>query len=268
MELIKKVSIESIKHFVSRDAMYIHFPSTVDNELLMKIYRSEDALSEITIISNESKETFVHLDYVIPLSLSFLAYGEKEEIEQWGTHRWIMEIAKLNDVDKQFRNSISKLSKDVSFMSLDEYRQYKIKLSKTKLAEFLENNPLISACRGTYAAYNATEAKQNQFAAQFSLYLTNISNGIEDIMLWNESGKDCEEWSTGQCIMFMNDMKAYTMPLVSAQQKYELSLYDITDKTELENADIDFSLIPTTNGSIKFIGKTIKEVKEMIESKS
>ena len=134
--------------------------------------------------------------------------------------------------------------------------------------QLLEKNPLISACRGTYAAYNATEAKQNQFAAQFSLYLTNISNGIKDIMYWNESGKGCEEWTTEQCIAFMNDMKAYTMPLVSAQQKYELALYEITNKTELENADIEFSTVPTNNGSLEFIGKTVEEVKEMLKTNS
>ena len=220
----------------------------------------DNTLSEITIIFNPTNETFIHLDHVLPLSLNFLAYNDKDEIDQWGTHRWVMEIAKLNDVDKQFRNTISKLSNDVAFMSLDEYRQHKINQSKTKLAEFLEKNPLISACRGTYATYNATEAKQNQFAAQFSLYLTNISNGIKDTMYWNESGKGCEEWTTEQCIAFMNDMKAYTMPLVSAQQKYELALYEITNKTELENADIEFSAVPTTNGSLEFIGKIVEEM--------
>ena len=122
----------------------------------------------------------------------------------------------------------------------------------------------ISDCKdGIYAPYTATMEKQSMFSSQYAAYLANKMAGIDDIMTWNEHGKACVPWTDENCIAFMNDMKAYVMPLVSAQQQYEEYINTLTTKAEIETCEIDYSLVETTNGKESWIGHTRAEVAEL-----
>jgi hypothetical protein len=248
-----------------RQVMEIHFPSTSDFSELLSIYEDEDALSEISIINDSTNETWVHLNYVIPLSLNLKSYGTASEVAMYGTDRWIMTLAQLTESDKQFRQVIGVAAKSASYLSLDEYISTKVTLSKEKLETFLSEHPLISACKdGIYKKYNVSTEKQNQFAAQFAVYSANKASGIEDVFTWNEMGQPCVPWTDAECLVWMNDTKNYTKPLVSAQQEYEVELKQMETKAEVEAYDIDYSTIATVNGMESWIGHTVDEIKQIL----
>lgn len=247
-----------------RQLMNIHFPEGVDTDILLKAYISEDALSEIAIINEDTSETFVHVNYVIQQSLALQPCGTTEEIAMYGPNRWIMSIAQLTEADKQFRQLVGVAAKNVNYLTLDEYRDYKIQISKEMLNEYLEGHCLISACKdGIYAPYTATMEKQSLFSSQYAAYLANKMAGVDDTMTWNEHGKSCVPWTDENCIVFMNDMKAYVKPLVSAQQQYEEHINTLTTKAEIEAYNIDYSQVVTVNGKESWIGYTIAEVAEI-----
>ena len=244
-----------------RQLMHIHFPESTDMTKLTKVYANEDALSEIAIINADTLETYVHLNYVIQQSLSLEPYGDASDVEMYGPNRWIMTVAQLTEADKQFRQLVGVAAKNVNYMSLDEYRDYKIQISKEDLNTYLEENCLISDCKdGIYAPYTATLEKQNLFSSQFAAHLANKMAGIEDVMTWNEHGKSCVVWSDETCIAFINDMKAYVKPLVAAQQSYEEGINKLTTKAEIEAYNIDYSTVETANGKTEWIGHTKSEV--------
>lgn len=251
----------------NRQVMYIHFPESADASVLVRAYASEDALSEIAIINEDTSETYVHLNYMIQMSLALQPFGTEEDIAMYGPNRWIMSLAQLTEADKQFRQLVGETAKNVNYMTLDEYRNYKIGVSKTLLNEYLENNCLISDCKdGIYAPYTATLEKQNLFSSQYAAYLANKMADIEDVMTWNEHGKSCVPWTDDTCIAFINDMKAYVKPLVSAQQHYEEEINLLTTKAEIEEYNIDYSTVETVNGDERWIGYTRAEVERMSSS--
>ena len=258
------VDVESQSDLVSKDkrkVMHIHFPEGINDVLLRKIYASEDALSEITIIIEETSEVYVHLDYMIQVSLSLQPFGDADEIAMYGPMRWIMSLAQLTEADRQFRQLVGERAKNVNYMTLDEYRNYKIDVSKSKLNDYLENNCLISDCKdGIFAPYTATMEKQNLFSSQYAAYMANKLAGVDDIMTWNEHGKSCIPWTDDACIAFINAMKAYVKPLVSAQQHYEEQINLLTTKAEIEAYDIDYSKVETVNGKEIWIGHTRAEI--------
>ena len=244
-----------------RSVIEIHFPATEDYSDLISVYNNEDALSEITITDGTSNEIYVHLNYIIQQSLSLRSYGTTQEVAMYGPDRWIMTLAQLTEADKQFRKLVGVASKSVAYLTLDEYKEVKIQLSKEKLETYLKNNPLISNCKDSvYKEYTVTTDKQNQFAAQFAVYMANKMAGVEDIFTWNEKGQPCVPWDEASCIRWMNAAKAYTKPLVQAQQAYEVAVTEMTTKVEVENFDIDYSTVNTTNGKTEWVGHTDAEV--------
>lgn len=246
-----------------RSVLEIHFPATVEYTDLISIYNNEDTLSEITIIDGTNNETYVHLNFVIQQSLSLRAYGSAQEAALYGPDRWIMCLAQLTEADKQFRKVIGIAAKSAAYLSLDEYKDAKIQLSKEKLETYLKNNPLISNCKdNVYKEYTVTTDKQNQFAAQFAVYMANKLAGVEDIFTWNEKGQPCVPWDEASCIKWMNAAKAYTKPLVQAQQAYEVAVTKIATKSDLEDYEIDYATVTTVNGKREWIGHTDAECAE------
>ena len=111
-----------------------------------------------------------------------------------------------------------------------------------------------------YKEYTVTTDKQNQFVAQYSVYTVNKMAGLTDVFTWNEKGKPCVPWDEESCIKWMNAAKAYTKPLVAAQQAYEVAVMEMTSKAELEYFDIDYSTVETVNGDVSWLNHTDAEV--------
>lgn len=253
--------------YASRNSLEIHLPSSIEYSDILSIYNNEDALSEISISEND--KVYIHLNYVIPVSLSLTRYENASDAEKYGPDRWIMRISQLNETDKQFRKLIGIAAKSVAYLTLEEYKDAKIQLSKEKLEKYLKKNPLISNCKDSvYKEYTVTTEKQNQFAAQFAVYMANKMAGIEDIFTWNEMGKPCIPWDEASCIKWMNAAKAYTKPLVAAQQAYEVAVTELKTKAEVESFDIDYATVDTVNGKPSWIGHTEAEVAEIEEAQA
>lgn len=242
--IITAISEKDMIKKQEREILQIHFDAKTDSANLVAIFNNEDTLSEITIEDCENNKFWVYVGYVIPNSLSLIPVD--------GESRWVMEIAQLTEADKQLRRLTGIISKDLSVLPFDDYIKVRIEESKTKLSEFLYNNPLISKCRGGVAKkYSATVEKQNLFANKFLVHMVKQQFGDNnDTMTWNEAGDECVPWTDAEALQFMIDMDGYVTPLVKAQQSYEKKLLNCKTKAEADEIKIDYSTVETPNGAI------------------
>ena len=97
----------------------------------------------------------------------------------------------------------------------------KIEESKTKLAEWLANNPLIFT-DGKY--YSVTEEKQALLNGNLASYERATKAGIEYPLKWNSTGEECTEWNYNDLLTLSLSIAAYVAPKVSMQQKIELDI--------------------------------------------
>ena len=121
---------------------------------------------------------------------------------------------------------------------------YKIALSKTMLADYLEKNPLHSSVHnGIDGIYSVTSEKQSLMMSQYMTY--QIAKTVDpDVQLtWNETGKSCEEWTEEEFLQLILEIKAYVYPLVSYQQHIEEKIYECSTQEELDEIVIDYSSI-------------------------
>lgn len=257
-------SYSDINKVDNREVLQIHFPELTDYNLLMSAYSNEDALSEITLIDTNN-EQFIYMDYVIRVSLALTFVSNSDDINLASNH-WIMTVAQLTETDKELRRAVDAITKSPSTMTLQEYKEARIEQSKTLLEKYLNDHPLITSCKGgIFAPYSATTDKQNLFIGQAVIYYFNYINEIPDTLTWNEKGKPCVPWTMQEAILFMNAMKAYTKPLVSAQQQYEVDILALTTKAEVEAYNIDYSDVFAPNGRAWWVGYTADEVRRLIE---
>ena len=257
-------SYTDINKIDDRETLQIHFPELTDFNLLMQAYGSEDALSEITI-TDEDGSQYIYVDYVIRISLSLNAV-ENDPNANTAINHWIMTVAQLTETDKELRRVVDVISQSPSTLTLQEYKEVRIQESKNLLEKYLDTHPLISNCKdGIFAPYSATIDKQNLFTGQAVLYYFNTLNGIPDTLTWNEKGKPCVPWTMEEAIVFMNAMKAYTKPLVSAQQQYEVDIQALPDKAAVEAYVIDYGSVFAPNGKAWWVGYTTDEVRRLIE---
>lgn len=117
----------------------------------------------------------------------------------------------------------------------------KIADSKYMLEAYLENNPLVSTCHnGKEGKYSVTVEKQSLMANNYLTYTIEKQTGVDAKLTWNETGKECEEWTEEEYIQLLLEASAYVKPLVSKQQKYEVLINACTTQDELDLIVIDY----------------------------
>lgn len=122
----------------------------------------------------------------------------------------------------------------------------KIALSKTMLAEFLENNPIhSSAHNGIEGIYSITNEKQTLMMSQYMTYQIEKAVSPNAKLTWNETGKACEEWTEEEFLQLILEIKAYIYPLVSYQQHIEEAIVECTTQEEMDKIVIDYQSIIT-----------------------
>lgn len=127
----------------------------------------------------------------------------------------------------------------VSEDTLSWAKKTKIALSKSKLAEFLEQNPIVSTAHGGIAGtYSVTEEKQQLMALNYTTYQIKKAAGIESVLTWNETGKECEIWEEAEFVQLIIEIEAYVKPRVSAQQSYEQQIQAATTLKEVDAVEI------------------------------
>lgn len=122
----------------------------------------------------------------------------------------------------------------------------KIVLSKSMLADFLENNPIHSTVHnGIAGIYSVTSDKQTLMLSQYMTYQIEKAMNPDVKLTWNETGKSCEEWDESEFLQLILEIKSYVYPLVSYQQRVEEDIYMCKTQEELDKIIIDYnSLTP------------------------
>ena len=113
----------------------------------------------------------------------------------------------------------------------------KIEESKTKLAEWLANNPLLYS-DGKY--YSVTEEKQSLLNSNIASYERAKALGIEYPLKWNSTGEECVEWSYADLVALSLTIAAYVAPKVSKQQSIEISIKSCENTEDLDKIVISY----------------------------
>lgn len=112
-----------------------------------------------------------------------------------------------------------------------------IKLSKSELSNYLENNPLFSTVKykdGRY--YNVNIEHQLRITSQLFMY-----KNIEGYkIVWNDTGNTCEEWTFEELLELSNQINEYVKPIIKRQQEIELSIKNAKNKESLLNIKISY----------------------------
>lgn len=122
---------------------------------------------------------------------------------------------------------------------LSSIKKELIKLSKSKLKEHLEENPLFSKVKYSEGRYYTVDTEhQSRIASQLLLYQANTSLGLDYQLTWNDAGNICEEWTFEELFTLSNEINNYVKPLIKKQQEIEVAIKNATTKEELNNIKI------------------------------
>ena len=113
----------------------------------------------------------------------------------------------------------------------------KIEESKTKLAQWLANNPLLYS-DGKY--YSVTEEKQSLLNSNIASYERAKALGIDYPLKWNSTGEECVEWSYADLVALSLTIAAYVAPKVSKQQSIEISIKSCENTEDLDRIMISY----------------------------
>lgn len=113
----------------------------------------------------------------------------------------------------------------------------KVTESKLKLAEWLENNPMLYA-DGKY--YSVTAEKQSLLNGNLASYERASNVGISYPLKWNSTGDECTEWEYSELLKLSLTIAAYVAPKVSIQQSIELAIWACTSLDEINAVVIDY----------------------------
>ena len=123
-------------------------------------------------------------------------------------------------------------------------KSLKISESKYMLEAYLMANPLVSVCHGgKEGKYSVTVEKQSLMANNYLTYTIEKQAGGNAKLTWNETGKECEEWTESEYIQLLLEASAYVKPLVSRQQKYEVLINECATQEQLDQIVIDYTNI-------------------------
>ena len=122
-------------------------------------------------------------------------------------------------------------------IDLDAIKVDKIENSKTLLAEWLENNPMLYT-DGKY--YSVTAEKQSLLNGNLASYERAKAVGIEYGLKWNSTGSECESWDYTDLLTLSLTIAGYVAPKVSKQQEIELQIKACTTIDEVNDIEINY----------------------------
>lgn len=230
--LENSISVVDTIATAERNTLEIHFANTADQLKILQIVADDAALSELTI-ATPAGEVFVHLNYNVVMKCSYENFNNEG-------YRWILKLAQLNETDIQLRKLVGKAVNDVSVMTLDEYKTYKVDESKKLLAIWLAANPILFS-DGKY--YSVTEEKQSLLNSNLASYERASAAGVNYTLKWNATGEECVAWSYENLLALSLSIAAYVAERVSVQQAYEIDVYAANDKVAIDKLTLDYDLV-------------------------
>ena len=126
---------------------------------------------------------------------------------------------------------------------LTKLKEELIKLSKQKVVDFINENPLFSKAKhkeGRY--YNADNEHQTRLANQLTLYQMNLIAGLRLQLTWNDVGNVAENWNFIELLNLSNEMRNYVEAIANRQREIELLIKNASTKEELLSIKIDYNI--------------------------
>lgn len=123
---------------------------------------------------------------------------------------------------------------------LEQAKQGKIEESKTALATYLKDHPILWS-DGKY--YSVTSEKQSLLTSNLALYQISAAAGMSFKLTWNSTGDECVEWAYEDLAALALAIGTYVKPFVSHQQELELDIKDCKTRDELSAIDIDYDVV-------------------------
>ena len=105
--------------------------------------------------------------------------------------------------------------------TLTPFKESKIIESKDKLAEWLEDNPMLYT-DGKY--YSVTAEKQSLLNGNLASYERAKAINVEYPLKWNSTGSECTPWDYTDLLTLSLTIAGYVAPKVSKQQEIELQI--------------------------------------------
>lgn len=122
-------------------------------------------------------------------------------------------------------------------IDLDSIKVDKIENSKTLLAEWLENNPMLYT---DSKYYSVTAEKQSLLNGNLASYERAKAIGIEYGLKWNSTGSECVPWDYTDLLTLSLTIAGYVAPKVSKQQELELQIKACTTVDEVNEIEINY----------------------------
>lgn len=140
---------------------------------------------------------------------------------------------------------------DPNQMTLEEFKDYYIRLSKDKLDRYLTENPLVSDCHNDIeSTYSITKEKQNLMAVNYVTYMVKKQFDPDTAVLtWNESGDICEKWKEKEFWDLITEVDRVVKPLVLWQQILENRIRRCTSLEQVKKISFDYSVSDIRNGA-------------------
>lgn len=214
------------------------------------IIKSEDYESVITAFENAKTITIMNsIGQVIKTITDYIELGSTSKIPNYYMDeneimRSVIKVSLVKmDINSKVKMLEEKLDTSVNetAMTLEEYKEYKIKQSKDILEQYIADHPLKSSAHGgVEATYTITAEKQNWMVQQLLTYqLEKISN-TDAVLTWNESGEVCEEWTEEEFLQLLLEVKAFIYPLRAYQQTIEKQIMNCTNTAEIAAIVFDY----------------------------
>ena len=128
------------------------------------------------------------------------------------------------------------ISQEDEEISLTELQENQIKLSKSRLSAYLEDNPLFSTIKyeeGKY--YTVTQEKQNLLVRELFKHFLDP----KATLYWNSTGESYEEWTFEELKSLKREIENYVRPLVEMQQELEKEIRKGTSSIDILNIELD-----------------------------
>ena len=122
-------------------------------------------------------------------------------------------------------------------IDLDTLKADKIEMSKKKLADWLENNPMLYT-DGKY--YSVTAEKQSLLNGNLSSYERAKAINVEYPLKWNSTGSECVSWDYTDLLALSLTIAGYVAPKVSKQQAIEVAINNCNTIDEVNEIVINY----------------------------
>ena len=207
----------------------------IDGELVIAPYKYK--LGDLTITNFDSD---------IPL-MTTLGFKEVIPFDQPIDTRYRY-ISTYEEIDgKLYETRVLDDSEEL----LDDLKARRIAQTREDLARYLEENPLVSTCKGGIEKkYTVTLEKQNQLTSTVADFLSNAlpiilaGTPIEQIDLpiyWNAQGDICEKWTYAEIFQLKNEMMSYVRPIVEYQRYLEKTIMEQEAQDKIYELDCYFT---------------------------